>query len=275
VIGQILDYAANAVSYWTIEEIKYRFEESCKVLNQDVDLALSDFLQNELEPDIFWETAKTNLKAGKIRMLIIADTIPKELQRIIEFLNEQMVPAEILGVEIKQFIGQDLKTLVPRVIGLTSNAQTVKGKQHGLEQHWTEETFFAELLTQRGEREATTARKLVDWIKPKVTYFYYGVGRRGSLAPILKLRNKNIFCFALWTGGSVEIYFQHMKTRPPFDNEAKRKELLDKLNLITGLNTPLDKISARPNFPIRLLVELVELNKFIEAFNWYFKEAVV
>ena len=68
VIGQILDYAANAVSYWTIEEIKYRFEESCKVLNQDVDLALSDFLQNELEPEIFWETAKTNLKAGKIRM---------------------------------------------------------------------------------------------------------------------------------------------------------------------------------------------------------------
>ncbi len=168
-----------------------------------------------------------------------------------------------------------MKTLVPRVIGLTSNAQTVKGKQHGLEQHWTEETFFAELLIQRGEKETATARKLIDWIKPKVTYFYFGVGRRGSLAPILKIRNKNIFCFALWTEGSVEIYFQHMKTRPPFDDEGKRKELLDKLNLINGVTIPLDKISARPNFAIRLLVEQVELNKFIEAFNWYFKEAVV
>ena len=201
VIGQILDYAANAVSYWTIEEIKHRFEEACKTQNQDTDLVLSNFLQGEFEPENFWEAAKTNLKAGKIRMLIIADTIPKELQRIIEFLNEQMTPAEILGVEIKQFVGQDLKTLVPRVIGMTSNAQTVKGKSRGVEEHWTEETFFAELLNQRGQRETEVARRIVEWIRPKVTYFYFGVGKRGSLAPILNIKDKGIFCFSLWTTG--------------------------------------------------------------------------
>lgn len=275
VIGQILDYAANAISYWTIEEIKYRFEEACRKQNQDTDLVLNNFLQGEFEPEIFWETTKTNLKAGKIRMLIIADTIPKELQRIIEFLNEQMTPAEILGVEIKQFIGQDLKTLVPRVIGMTSNAQTVKGKTVGAEEHWIEETFFAELLTRRGQRETEVVRKIVEWIRPKVTYFYFGVGRRGSLAPILNIKDKSIFCFSLWTNGSIEIYFQHMKTRPPFDNESKRKELLDRLNTIDGVNIPVERISSRPNFPFAELLEATELNKFIDAFNWYFKEALV
>ena len=275
VIGQILDYAANAVSYWTIEEIKHRFEEACKTQNQDTDLVLSNFLQGEFEPENFWEAAKTNLKAGKIRMLIIADTIPKELQRIIEFLNEQMTPAEILGVEIKQFIGQDLKTLVPRVIGMTSNAQTVKGKSRGVEEHWTEETFFAELLTQRGQRETEVARKIVDWIKPKVTYFYFGVGKRGSLAPILNTKDKSIFCFALWTTGQIEIYFQHMKSRPPFDDETKRKELLDKLNAINNVNISQDRISARPSFLLSALLDTTELNKFMEAFNWYFKVALV
>ncbi|WP_223816114.1 hypothetical protein [Adhaeribacter rhizoryzae] len=35
VIGQILDYAANAVTYWTIEEIIHRFDEQYKSQNKD------------------------------------------------------------------------------------------------------------------------------------------------------------------------------------------------------------------------------------------------
>lgn len=274
VIGQIFDYAANAVSYWTIEEIKYRFEESCKSLEQDASIVLNEFLQDETESTSFWEITKTNLKAGKIRLLIIADTIPKELQRIIEFLNEQMNPAEILGLEIKQFVGQDLKTLVPRVIGQTSNAQSVKGRQKSTEENWSEETFFAELTKLKGTIEAEIAKKILEWIKTKVNTIWYGVGRRGSLVPINKSKDRESyrFCFALWTDGNVEIYFQHMKTRPPFDSEEKRFELLNKLNQIKGVNIASEKISARPSFPISTLTETTELNKFIDAFNWYWSE---
>lgn len=274
VIGQIFDYAANAVSYWTIEEIKYRFEESCKILEQDASTVLNEFLQDETESSNFWEITKINLKAGKIRLLIIADTIPKELQRIIEFLNEQMSPAEFLGLEIKQFIGQDLKTLVPRVIGLTSNAQSAKGRQNTMEENWTEETFFAELTRLRGAVEAENAKKILEWIKTKVNTIWYGVGRRGSLVPINKSKDRESyrFCFALWTDGSVEIYFQHMKTRPPFDYEEKRLELLYKLNQINGVNIPREKISTRPSFPISTLTAQTEMTKFMDAFNWYWSE---
>lgn len=151
VVGQILDYTANAVSYWTIEEIINQFEKQCKEADKDDTLELQEFLQGENEPENFWELTKTNLKAGKIRMLIIADIIPKELQRIIEFLNEQMTPAEILGLEIKQFIGQEnIKTLVPRVIGQTAAADNTKGFNKGKELNWDEVTFFEDLLVQRG-----------------------------------------------------------------------------------------------------------------------------
>lgn len=274
VIGQIFDYAANAVSYWSIEEIKYRFEESCALIEQDASTVLNEFLQDETDSSNFWEITKINLKAGKIRMLIIADTIPKELQRIIEFLNEQMNPAEILGIEIKQFIGQDLKTLVPRVIGRTSNAQVIKGRQKTIEEHWNEETFFAELTKLRGNTEAEAAKKIFKWIETKVNTIWYGVGRRGSLIPINKLKGRESyrFCFALWTDGSVEIQFQHMKTRPPFDNEEKRLQLLDKLNKIKGVRIPKEKVSSRPSFPISLLTDKVEMKKFIDAFDWYWNE---
>ena len=206
-------------------------------------------------------------------MLIIADSIPKELQRIIEFLNEQMTPAEILGLEIKQFVGQgNIKTLVPRVIGQTVSADITKGVNKSGDSHWTEETFFAELLNQRGQQEAEAARKIFDWIKPKVTYFYYGVGKRGSFAPILKTKDISRFCFAIWTDGLIEIYFQHMKGRLPFDKEEKRKELLNMLNSIKGVSIPEDRLSARPSFPISLLTDKFEMKKFIDAFNWYWNE---
>lgn len=42
-------------------------------------------------------------------MVFVADTIPTELRRIVEFLNEQIDPAEILAVEVRQFVGTGAK----------------------------------------------------------------------------------------------------------------------------------------------------------------------
>ena len=60
----------------------------------------------------------TNLAAR--RLLFVADRIPDELARVVEFLNEQMPRIEVLAVEIKQFRGAALVTLVPQVIGRTA-----------------------------------------------------------------------------------------------------------------------------------------------------------
>ena len=112
----MLDYAANAVVHWPVEQIRAEFEKNC----DDPEERLAEFLGDDSDPEEFWQKVKTNLQAGKIRMLFVADVIPPELRRIIEFLNEQMDPAEVLGVEIKQYVGEGMKTLVPRVIGQTA-----------------------------------------------------------------------------------------------------------------------------------------------------------
>ena len=124
VIGQMLDYAANAIVYWPVEKIISKFEENYK--ENEPDEVLAEFIDSNSEIDEFWEKVKTNLQAGKIRMLFIADELPKDLKRVIEFLNEQMDPAEVLGIEIKQYVGQGVKTLVPRLIGQTIEAQQKK-----------------------------------------------------------------------------------------------------------------------------------------------------
>lgn len=126
VVGQVLDYAANAVVHWSIDRIQEEYANTCDTDKVDPDERLEQFLQDDWSPDEFWTRVKTNLQAERIRMLFVADSLPPELRRIIEFLNKQMDPAEVLGVELKRYSGAGLKTLVPRVIGNTAEAEKRK-----------------------------------------------------------------------------------------------------------------------------------------------------
>src|ERR1043166_1717943 len=88
-VGQMLDYAAKAVVYGPIGKIKAQCETNCQLRGDDPDEVLSEFLEPDAAQEAFWQRAKTNLQAGRVRMLFVADVIPPELRRIVEFLNEQ------------------------------------------------------------------------------------------------------------------------------------------------------------------------------------------
>jgi hypothetical protein len=105
VVGQMLDYAANGVAYWPVERIRAMFEGNCAAQGKDPQVVMQEFLVDNPDPDNFWQQVKTNLQAGRLRMIFVADLIPPELQRVVEFLNSQMDPAEVLAVEIRQFTG--------------------------------------------------------------------------------------------------------------------------------------------------------------------------
>ncbi len=104
VVGQMLDYAANAVVYWPVERLQAQFEAN----REEYEQALIELLGDaEVSPEQFWQKVKTNLQAGKVRLIFVSDEIPTELRRIVEFLNQQMDPAEVLAVEIKQYVSPD------------------------------------------------------------------------------------------------------------------------------------------------------------------------
>ena len=121
VVGQMLDYASNVSSYWKPEKLQQAINETYDNAVTTVQEFLEDDEENSVEE--FWEKVENNLKEGRIRLVFVADLIPIELQRIIEFMNEQMDPAEVLGVELKHFTDGTLKILVPQVIGMTAQKQ--------------------------------------------------------------------------------------------------------------------------------------------------------
>jgi hypothetical protein len=128
VVGQLLDYAANASAFWGLEKIRTAFENR----HADPDEAaasLGKLLGGEEDPERFWAAVGVNLTAGRLRLMFVADEIPSELRRIVEFLNEQMNRTEVLALEVRQYVerGGTRLTLVPRLIGGTEAARQAKG----------------------------------------------------------------------------------------------------------------------------------------------------
>jgi len=271
VVGQMLDYAANAVAYWPVEEIRAKFESRCKKDGPEPDAELAGLLGEGQDASTFWQQVKTNLQAGRVRLIFVADEIPPELRRVVEFLNSQMDPAEVLAIEVKQFVGENLKTLVPRVLGQTETSRQKKNVDRGVSRQWDEASFFDGIRETRGEQESAIARGLLKWANERGLRVWWGQGKKdGSFFPMYDNEFGKNFLFSVWTYGSVELQFQHMKT-PPFAEVGKRKELVQRLSAI-GLPIPEEALKRRPAFGLSLLKEPAALAKFLEAFDWVLSE---
>ena len=135
VVGQMLDYAANASAYWNPESLRARFEARCEQSALDPQEELAELLSDEADYTGFWQKLEANLAVHRLRLIFVADSIPAELRRVIEFLNAEMEHIEVLGVEIKQYRDGDSKALVPRVVGQTEKPRPPE--------HTTQSKFLA------------------------------------------------------------------------------------------------------------------------------------
>ncbi|MDQ5824274.1 MAG: hypothetical protein M3441_08680 [Chloroflexota bacterium] len=270
VVGQMLDYAANSILYWPIERILSMFQSTCESLERNPGDVLSAFLEENTEAEEFWTRVKTNLQAGRIRLVFVADEIPSELRRIIEFLNAQMDPAEVLGVEIKHYSGSGLRTLVPRVLGQTAAKVIVPPSPRATRQ-WDEASFMALLADANNGLDVTIARKLLEWARSRGLRVSWGKGATlGSFLPIIDHGSASKWTFAVYaqeSGASVELQFAHMRTKPPFTDDSRRLELLQKINSVLGTNLPPEAINRRPNVPISVLQNTQVLTSFLQVFD--------
>ena len=125
IVGQMLEYAAHATATWTKEELRRSFEESSRDQGRDPDQVLGELLgpDEAADADRFWDEVARNLAANSIRLLFVADDIPEPLERVVAFLNAQMPGIQVLAVEVKQFRGEQIQTLVPRVLGRTASSR--------------------------------------------------------------------------------------------------------------------------------------------------------
>ena len=274
VVGQMLDYAANAVVYWPVETIRARFEKTCEAQGTDPATALAEFLGGAGDGEAFWQNAKTNLQAGRVRLVFVADVIPPELRRVVEFLNGQMDPAEVLAVEVKQFVGEGkLTTLVPRLVGQTAVAQQKKVGGTPKQQKTDEASYLAEMLQQRGAEECQVARRLVEWAKEqKLEMNFNRAQQSSSFIPVARAAGGPRYPISVSTVGSLWVQMRWLRESAPFRDEAKREELRAKLNAIPGVSVEAARMTGYPTLSLKALVADGALRTCLDVLTWVVDE---
>ena len=266
VVGQMLDYAANAVLYWPVDTIRQRFEETCRERGVEPDFEIANFLattgaaEHESVIARFWESVETNLRAGKVRLIFAADEIPPELRRVVEFLNEQMNPAEVLAIEIRQYVGTGVRTLVPTVI--RSSKRLISSVERPSVQ-WNRDSFIAALRERRGEELVSIAHQIWEWSPRHCPTVWWGEGRKdGSCFLGISQGGVNCYPFAMWTYGRIQLQFQLLQNRGVATELIKL--LAAALNEIPGVSVPED-VFKYPSFEMSLLKQPEMLSRFLLA----------
>jgi hypothetical protein len=256
VVAQMLDYAANGVAYWPIEKVVQGFRDTCAT---EGDAAPEDVLQTFLDgedQEAFWQQVEANLRAGRVRMVFVADRIAKELRRIVEFLNEQMRPAEVLAIEVEQFTGATgVRTLVPRVLGDTERAQTNKSvgvpRQAGSIEDW-----MAAVEAGKGSGSVDGARKALAWFE--ANGFGIGLSNTGDsiYAHLLRADGKSAWPFFLRkSNGKLETSLQYLQNVPSFASEESRLALLNQIkSSLPGVPISTVKATGWPGVPLNELL---------------------
>ena len=271
VVGQMLDYAANAISFWKVETIRLRYESKFGNDSEQAKIDMDSKFENPVEYEDYWEKVDNHLKTGRIQLLFVADEIPSELKQIVEFLNQQMNPAEVLAIEIKQYTGQEQSTFVPRVIG--QSLKTVSAKQS--KKQWDESLFLDEISSKYGAEIIEVVNKLLKWGKDQNLRIWWGSGSNHGSCFLVKDHNEVPYSsFAIWTNGNIEIQFQHMKNRPVYDSKDMRLELLNQLNDIRNIQIAFDRIDYRPSIELNSLINEESLGKFISIWEDYYRKIV-
>jgi hypothetical protein len=173
VVAQMLDYAASAAQEWSAEAIRAALENRA-----GPDKSIDEFLEEQGFPmtgDTLISAITDKLAAGEIRMIFVADEIPESLRRIIEFLNLQMTPAEVLGVEVPQYKGKEGIAYVPTLVGRTAAARSKKITASG-GQPWDRDRFLETAHDRCDEQEYNTIVKLLDAIPAAQGRVVWGQG---------------------------------------------------------------------------------------------------
>ena len=278
VIGQMLEYAANACAFWTSERLRSVFERRCEKASLEPILELQNVSTGvDVLPDEVWEKVSSNLRQQRLRLVFIADKFSPETQRIIEFLNRQMQLTEVYAVEVRQFAGDGMKTLVPRVLNPSVLQTDRRVVASGVGETWTPDRFYNDLRERHGDEAVKVFRKIDKWVQeqPQLSRFF----GRGKVDGSIQITHKHgsdasmyesgdTVIVTLWTYGTVEIEFQYMVSRPAFLAVETRETLREHLMNSSTLEIPMNKISKRPNIQWSQFKEQRNLDALFASIKW-------
>jgi alkylated DNA nucleotide flippase Atl1 len=133
-----------------------------------------------------------------------------------------------------------------------------------------EQRFWVQLRASQPAAVVAAVEKLIaDW-RDRGGYLEWGYGAQAVAFPSQRAGGEQYWPWTVRpTAGTVEVVFQYLTTRPPFDDTAVRDELRRRINRILGVDLPLSRLELRPSFPLQRLADPAGLDAAIEAQAWF------
>jgi hypothetical protein len=222
VVAQMLDYAANGTAYWGMDRLRQSAVETAQAQGKDLDEEILSLIEgdDELAVEAYWQTVEDNLETGRVRLLFVLDRTPKELRRLVEFLNEKMADLQVLAVEIKQYLSTDgQRAVVPRALGVSARrSKETKTPRR----HVNRETFLDNCVPEI----VPFFEYLLDRAQEKGHEVYWGTVGFSVRAYLPKTDAKASFVYG-YPERTFQFYFGYLKMMPEDNRRALCEELLE------------------------------------------------
>jgi alkylated DNA nucleotide flippase Atl1 len=135
-----------------------------------------------------------------------------------------------------------------------------------------EQSFWAQVESAQSAETMSALRVIVNAWSHLGGWVAFGAGEETSCFMMAQSGTTRIWPVAIYPSGKVEVVFQYLADRAPFDDLALRHQLREGLNEIEGVNLSASRIQLRPGFQLNVLDSKANQDKFIEQLGWFMKE---
>lgn len=137
---------------------------------------------------------------------------------------------------------------------------------------------FRTQLQEHAPEAVAGVKAALDYWRAQGGHVTYGRNEETSCFPKLDAgtseRPHVLWPFGIYpVSGTVEVVFEYLKTRTPFDDTEERRELLRRLNKIEGIDLPEAKLELRPSFPARAFAE--HADEICGVLDWFIHAAAL
>lgn len=292
VVAQIIDYAKELAT-WCYDDFSAAVLTSSKGRKEAKNLSLEEKVATGLassgvESHEFQEAVAATLAGGDFLLLIVGDRISPNIALLTKAIQSSPGLGFTLGLlelRMYQMTADNAWPLVvvPEVLGRTVEQTrgvvrveyvkekpqvTVEPETPGAPQVWTLEKFMAALRRKWGEPAAKVANDLLDWLKPQVSYLWFGQGAEGAIIPMIEQGGLEYHVCRMTTRGRVIIHFEWLYVRPAFADEQVRRGILAMLNEIPGVHFDADVLTKRARIEFTQLENTAALEQLKSTLGW-------
>lgn len=205
VVAQGIEYLSHLQTEWSGD----RFLEEAKEYWNKKEKALEQLVQEKWGKEfdsLYLSQLQSNIDTANMRLIIAADSIPSELRRMIEFLNNTS-KFEILGLEVALYSDEkdpENKYLIPTLLGASEQA---RGRKKISRSQWSEARFFEVVEESLSPEIIEKINKLFKFVNElTVRKPDWGTGKEtGSLTAKLDIGGHLFSVFSIYTNGNISI----------------------------------------------------------------------